>query len=89
MTMEKKKLKTMDLILIIVGVFLITFTITMIVLYIITGSEPGTLITCVFATCGGECGIMGWIRTSKERHRDRQYELEDRQYYEEKEKNNE
>ncbi len=87
--MEKKKLKTMDLILIIVGIATVAFIVTMVILYARTGGIPDTLCTCFFAVIGGECGIMGWIRTSKERHRDRQYELEDRQYYEEKEKNNE
>lgn len=73
-----KKLGTMDLILILVGTFLLLFTVAMIILHVETGSTPDTLITCVFACCGGECGIMGWIKTTKERRQDRKWELQDR-----------
>lgn len=84
---KKKGVKTMDLILVIVGVLLISFTITMIVMFVKYGVIPDTLCTCVFAALGGECGVMGWIRTTKDRQRDRSYELEDREYLERKEKN--
>jgi len=84
---KKKGVRTMDVILVVVGVLLISFTITMIVMFVKYGAIPDTLCTCVFAALGGECGVMGWIRTSKERHRDRSYEIEDREYLERKEKN--
>lgn len=45
----------------------------------IYGTVPDTLITCVFATLGGECGIMGWIKTTKDRNRERKWEQEDKQ----------
>ena len=83
---KKKGVKTMDVILVIVGVLLISFTITMIVMFVKYGAIPDTLCTCVFAALGGECGVMGWIRTTKDRQRDRSYELEDREYLERKEK---
>lgn len=73
----KKKIGTMDRVLILIAVFLITFTAVMIVLYIQTGAIPDTLCTSVFAICGGECGVMGWIKTTKDRHLEREYELED------------
>ena len=82
---KKKGVKTMDVILVIVGVLLISFTITMIVMFIKYGAIPDTLCTCVFAALGGECGVMGWIRTTKDRQRDRKYEIEDREYLERKE----
>ena len=82
---KKKRVKTMDVILVIVGVLLISFTITMIVMFIRYGAIPDTLCTCVFAALGGECGVMGWIRTTKDRQRDRKYEIEDREYLERKE----
>ena len=44
---------------------------------------PDTLVTCVFASLAGECGIMGWIKTSKERKRERKWEIEDRKDMEE------
>ena len=79
----KKKVKTMDVVLIIIAVFLLIFVIAMAWLYYRTGGIPDTLCTCVFAICGGECGVMGWIKTTKERARDRKYELDDRKYQEE------
>ncbi|MBQ7660996.1 MAG: hypothetical protein IJS44_02955 [Clostridia bacterium] len=69
----------MDVILCIVGAALAAFTVSMVVIYCVTGGIPDTLCTCVFAALGGECGVMGWIKTTKERMRERQYELEDKQ----------
>ena len=83
---RKKEIRTMDVILVIIAVFLLMFIITLLVLYYITGAIPDTLCTCVFTICGGECGVMGWIKTTKERKRDRQYELDDRKHQEELEK---
>ena len=85
---RKKGVRTMDVILAFIAVFLLAFIVTMIILYYLTGAIPDTLCTCVFAVCGGECGVMGWIKTTKERQRDRQYELEDRKHQEDLEKQN-
>lgn len=79
------KKKTMDIILILVGTFLLIFTITMIVIFLVCGTVPDTLITCVFGACAGECGIMGWIKTTKDKHEARKWELEDRKYIDRKE----
>ena len=76
---ERRNIKVMDLILLIVGVSLLVFTIVMIQLFKVYGTVPDTLITCVFATLGGECGIMGWIKTTKDRNRERKWEQEDKQ----------
>lgn len=73
----KKKIGTMDRILIFIAVLLVIFTAVMIVLHIQTGTIPDTLCTCVFTVCGGECGVMGWIKTTKDRRQERKYELED------------
>ena len=62
---DKQKFGTMDLILLVIGIFLALFTTAMIVIHCITGSTPDTLITCVFGICGIEGGVMGWIKTSK------------------------
>lgn len=78
---KKSNIKTMDVILIIIAISLFIFTITMIGIFKECGSVPDTLITCVFAALGGECGIMGWIKTNKDRNRARKQELEDREYY--------
>lgn len=63
--MTKNKIGTMDLILLVIGIFLALFTVAMTVIHCITGSTPDTLITCVFGICGIEGGVMGWIKTSK------------------------
>lgn len=65
-------MKTMDKILVIIGVFLFLFTVSMIVTFFVCGAVPDTLITCVFAALGGECGVMGWIRTAKEKYKDKE-----------------
>ena len=70
-------MKTMDKILIIIGVTLLAFTIAMIWLFTLYGAIPDTLVTCVFAILGGECGVMGWIKTNKDRSKDRAWQLED------------
>lgn len=72
--------RTMDLILVIVGVALLAFTVTMIFLYVLTGGIPDTLCTCFFSALGGECGAMAWIKTAKERNKDREWMKEDREY---------
>lgn len=74
---KRKKAGTMDIILIIVGVSLLAFTVYMIHLFKIYGAVPDTLVTCVFACLGGECGIMGWIKTTKNRNEERKWQIED------------
>ena len=83
--MQGKKIGTMDKILAFLAVGIVIFIVVMVWLYKTTGAIPDTLCTCVFTVVGGECGIMGWIKTSKERHLERQYELEDREHEENKE----
>lgn len=76
---KKSSVGVMDIILIIVGISLLAFTIAMIQLFREYGAVPDTLVTCVFAALGGECGIMGWIKTTKDRNKERKWEQEDRQ----------
>lgn len=75
---QKKPIGTMNIILIIVGIFLLAFTLKMISLFETYGMVPDTLVNCVFVALAGECGIMGWIKTSKEKNKDRRWLLEDR-----------
>lgn len=81
---NKKPLGTMDYILIIVFVSLVVFTIVMIDCFKKQYAIPDTLVTCVYATLGGECGIMGMIKTAKIRNQDREWQKEDREYYDKK-----
>lgn len=75
---KKKQMGVMDIILIIVGTSLLFFTVAMIQIFKDYGAVPDTLVTCVFAALGGECGIMGWIKTSKDRRQEREWEVTDR-----------
>lgn len=61
--------RTMDAILLALAVVLLIFTAVMIWLYYRTNAIPDTLCTCVFTICGGECGAMAWIRTTKDKYR--------------------
>ena len=73
-----KKWKTMDIILVGLAIFLLIFVLIMLIMYYLTGGIPDTLCTCVFGICGGECGVMGWIRTTKDKAKDREWTMEDR-----------
>ena len=77
----KRKIGVMDIILIFIAVTLIVFTVVMIRTFWLYGAIPDTLCTCVFAVLGTECGAMAWIKTTKDRYREREYEKEDREYY--------
>ena len=46
---------------------------------------PDTLVMSVFAALGGECGLMAWIKTAKERNKERKWELDDRDHMEKRE----
>lgn len=80
---ETKHIKTMDVILVVIAIALVTFTVEMIQIFRETGMIPDTLVTCVFAALGGECGAMAWIKNVKERNRDRKWEKEDQTHMEE------
>lgn len=58
---------TMDLILFVIFTTLVVFTIVIIWLFVQFQTIPDTLVTCVFGALAGECGIMGWIKTAKEK----------------------
>lgn len=75
---KKSGIGTMDKVLICIGVLIVVFVIAMTVIFCIKGAVPGELIAGVFGLCTGEAGIMGLIQTSKNRIRERKYELEDR-----------
>lgn len=71
-------MKTMDKVLVIICVATLIFVIVMIWLFYEKGEIPDTLCTCFFSFVGSECGIMGWIKTTKEKERERQWEKEDK-----------
>lgn len=63
----KKKMGVMDKILILEGVILAAYTIADMVVFWHTSGEPTTLTACVFSVCGLENGVMGWIKTNKDK----------------------
>lgn len=67
----------MNIVLLICAAALIAFTLEMIDLFKQYGMTPDVLITCVFGAITGECGFMGWIKTNKEKYRDRKWQKED------------
>lgn len=82
---ETKHIKTMDVILVVIAIALVTFTVEMIQLFRETGMIPDTLVTCVFTALGGECGAMAWIKTTKERNKERKWMVEDQIHNEKRE----
>lgn len=71
------RMGAMDRILIVLGVFLLCFIVAMVVIFIKKDSIPDTLVQCVFGACGLEGGVMGWIKTTKERRQDRRWARQD------------
>lgn len=57
----------MDKILVFEGVVLILYTVADLAVFWHTGSEPAALTSCVFGVCGLENGVMGWIKTNKDK----------------------
>ena len=62
-----KKMGVMDKVLILEGVILVAYTAADLVVFWHTGNEPDTLTACVFGVCGFENGVMGWIKTNKDK----------------------
>lgn len=73
------KVGTLNIILVVVGAFFAWFNWQMIQTYWTYGSIPETYACAVVAATIGECGICGWIRTTKDRRRERRWELKDRE----------
>lgn len=71
------KIGTLNLILIIVGCFFVWFNWQMLCIYREYTSIPETYACAVIAATIGECGICGWIRTTKDRKQDRRWQKED------------
>lgn len=72
-----KKTKFSKKLLVCMFLFLLLFIIAMCLLFYKTGNEPGTLISCVFAFCGLEGGVLGWIKTSENKNEKVEEDLDD------------
>lgn len=62
-----KKMGVMDKVLVLEALILTAYTVAALVVFWHTGAEPTTLTACVFSVCGLENGVMGWIKTNKEK----------------------
>lgn len=71
------KIGTLNLVLILVGTFFVWFNWQMLQLAWSDKGVPETYACAVIAATIGECGICGWIRTNKDRSRERMWEKED------------
>ncbi len=61
------KVGVMDKVLILEAVILVAYTVAALAVFWHTGAEPSTLTACVFGVCGLENGVMGWIKTNKDK----------------------
>lgn len=75
--MKKRKIKTLDIVLICVFGYLIYLNWQMLEVFWEFGSAPETAWCALIAALIGECGICGWIKTSKERNRKKREETEE------------
>lgn len=73
----KRSPGVMNIVLLIAAIILAWFTVKMIQIYLAYGAIPDTLVNCVFLALTGEAGIMGWIKTRKEKYRERRWQKED------------
>lgn len=63
--MKKKKVKTLTAILLAVGIFDLTFIVTMIIIFCIKGVVPDVLIQCVLGASGVEAFVSAAIQICK------------------------
>lgn len=63
----RKRLGVMDRILIVEIVVLLVYAVADMIVFWHTGAEPTALTACIFAAAGLENGVMGWIKTNKDR----------------------
>ena len=73
------RISTLNIILVIVGVFFLWFNCQMLSIFREQGMIPETYACAVIAATIGECGICGWIRTTKDRRREHQWEVEEKE----------
>lgn len=70
------KVGTLNVILVVVFILFLRFNAQMIEIYKLQGSIPETYAITVVGALIGECGICGWIRTTKDKRKHREEEPE-------------
>lgn len=78
-TSIKKEIKFLDVVLILLFGFVISFTIYIAIMSYRTMYEPTALVTAVFAFVGAECGFTASITKRKMALKDREYDKYDEQ----------
>jgi ammonia channel protein AmtB len=73
------RIGTLNFILILVGAFFVWFNWQMLQMFRDMGSIPETYACAVVTATIGECGICGWIKTTKERKREHKWETENKE----------
>lgn len=86
---DKPRVNKLDIFLLAILITTLIFIAVMTATFWRFQAVPDSLVAGFFAMVGGECGILGWIKSSKERRRERGYELEDREYNEKHKKEDE
>lgn len=81
---ERPGMNTMDKVLIVVLVTVVAFVAVCFVYAWYEKPVQGELIVGFFGLVTGECGAMGWIKTTKERREARRWQLQDRAHDEER-----
>ena len=61
----QKERKTSNIVLVILGIFLLAFIVTVIVIFCVKGSVPDTLIMCTMGGSGLEALVLAGIKVSK------------------------
>jgi hypothetical protein len=61
----KRRIKTLDLILALIGAILLVYTTVVLILFAQTGQEPSALTYSLFGALTGEAGFCGWIKQAK------------------------
>lgn len=65
------KIGTLNIVLIFVGGYMVYINFEMLKVFKLCGAAPESAWCALIAALLGECGICGWIKTSKEKHRAR------------------
>lgn len=75
----KSRMNTSTKALIVLAIITVIFIAVMVAVFCAYRSVPDTLVAGFFALIGGECGVLGWIKTTKERRQERAWQQEDRE----------
>lgn len=83
---EKHGISTMTKMLIVVFAAVTIYSVACLVFTWHDKMVPDALTYGIFGAATGECGVMGLIRTTRERHENRRWQVEDRKYEADKNK---